>query len=592
MENLVQMWRERVAKEPDRTAYLIKEEGAWKPVTWSEADDKVKTVAAGLLALGCSPGDRVSILGETRIEWAVCDLAALHAGCASIGVYQTLSGEQCEYILKDCGAKAIFVDNEDHAEKLRPHLGSLPGLEWVITWDDSEPFENSMGFSEFLEKGREKLSGSPDMFNNAGEKVSPDDLAIVVYTSGTTGPPKGACLSHKNIVSELESIPIGKEIVGDVMMFFLPLSHVGERVAGHYNRIYHGVSAAFVDDITRILDDIAEVRPTFFGSVPRIFEKAYAKILTEVEASSPIKKKLFRWSEKVGREASREIRQGRELPAGLKLKYALADRVVFKKVRNIFGGRTSYFLSSAAPIAFEILEFFHACGMLILEAYGQTEMSCFCTMNYPWDYRLGSVGKAMPGIELKLADDGELFVRGDIVFQGYMNQPELTAETLDADGWLHTGDLARVDEDGFVYITGRKKEIIITSGGKNVTPSNIENALKDHPLIEQALVHGDRRKYLTLLVALEPERLKEWAARAGRAGMGESELIALPELADEVRKIVAGVNERLARYETIKDFRILPRLLEVETGELTPTMKIRRNVVEERYRELLDSMYE
>jgi long-chain acyl-CoA synthetase len=400
-------------------------------------------------------------------------------------------------------------------------------------------------------------------------------------------------LTHRNVMAQLEMLDaMGATDHRDVMMFFLPLAHVGERVPGHYSRIYRGVSAAFVEDFNRILDDMQEIRPTVFGSVPRIFEKAYARVRSEADQASPLAKRVFLWAERVGRAASRIEQAGRPLPVSLRLRRAVADRLVFRRIRGIFGGRVRYFLSSSAPISLEIIEFFHAAGMLILEAWGQTEVSCFATINFEDDYRLGSVGKALPGIELRISDDGEILVRGPIVFKGYLNQPELTAETLTRDGWIHTGDLGRLDRDGFLWITGRKKEIIITAGGKNVTPANIENLLKDHPLIEQALVHGDRRKYLTALLGLDPEALEAWATEKGIGYKSYETTLDNPALLGAVQSIIDEVNRHFARYETIKRFAILPRLLDVEKGELTPTMKIRRKVIEERFKALLDSLYD
>ncbi len=305
-----------------------------------------------------------------------------------------------------------------------------------------------------------------------------------------------------------------------------------------------------------------------------------------------MKKKAFQWAERIGREAGRLEQAGMPLPLSLRVRRSLADRLVFRRIREIFGGRVRYFLSSSAPISLEIIEFFHAAGMLILEAWGQTEVSCFATINREEDYRLGSVGKALPGTELRIAEDGEILVRGDIVFKGYLNQPELTAETLTDDGWIHTGDLGRLDEDGFLWITGRKKEIIITAGGKNITPANIENLLKDHPLIEQALVHGDRRKYLTALLGLDPENLRAWAEEKGIEYPSYEEILANSALREEIQRIVDEVNRHFARYETIKRFALLPRLLDVEKGELTPTLKIRRRIVEDRFKDLLDSLYD
>jgi long-chain acyl-CoA synthetase len=497
------------------------------------------------------------------------------------------------YILKDSSSRWLFVDEPQQADRLAPFRDSLPALESLLVWRPAEDESNLTSLEQLEERGRVALEGAPGVTLRREEKIRPEDVACLIYTSGTTGPPKGAMLTHRNIMAQLKMLEaMGATDHRDVMMFFLPLAHVGERVPGHYNRIYRGVSAAFVEDFNRILDDMREVRPTVFGSVPRIFEKAYARIRSEAEQASPLSRRIFLWAERIGREASRLQQAGRPLPASLRLKRALADRLVFRKIRAIFGGRVRYFLSSSAPISLEIIEFFHAAQMCILEAWGQTEVSCFATINLEDDYRLGSVGKALPGVELRIAEDGEILVKGPIVFKGYLNQPELTAETITRDGWIHTGDLGRLDPDDFLWITGRKKEIIITAGGKNVTPANIENQLKDHPLIDQALVHGDRRKYLTALLGLDPENLEAWAKEKGIGFRSYQEMLKDPTLREEVQAIVDRVNEHFARYETVKRFAFLPRPLDVEKGELTPTMKLRRRIVEERFKDLLDSLYD
>ncbi len=593
MEKLTDLLRNRARLSPEQTAYLVRKGDRWEPLTWAEVDERVDRIAAGLLHLGLQPGDVVSIFGRTRLEWALCDLAVLRAGGVSVGIYQTLTGEQAAYILEDSATRILFLEDMEQAEKLLPFRDKLPCLERPVIWDPPEEPRDFLTLEELEQEGRALLEAKPGITRRVEEGIRPEDVATMIYTSGTTGPPKGAILTHKNIMSEMEMLEVmGEMDASDIMMFFLPLAHVGERIPGHYRRVLKGVPAAFVEDFNRILDDMREIRPTIFGSVPRIFEKAYARILSEPEEASPLARMIFDWALKVGKKASRLEQAGRPIPPLLRLQRAVADRLLFRRIREVFGGRVRFFLSSAAPISVEILEFFHAAGMLILEGYGQTEVSCFCTMNRPDDYRLGSVGKALPGVELKIAEDGEILVRGPIVFQGYRNQPQLTAETLTEDGWIHTGDLGRLDEDGFLWITGRKKDIIITAGGKNVTPANIENALKDHPLIEQALVHGDRRKYLTALIGLEPGRLEAWAAEQGLGGLSYEELTRHPAVEAEVRKIVEEVNRGLARFETVKRFAILPRLLEMDKEELTPTLKVRRKIVEQHFMDLLDSLYE
>jgi long-chain acyl-CoA synthetase len=593
MKTLNQMIMQRFQESPEKTAFLVKTDAQWRPVSWQTVDQKVEAIAAGLISLGLQYGDAVSILGNTRLEWTLSDLGILRAGGTSVGIYQTLSGDQSAYILKDSASKILIAENHEQVEKLKPHMDALSALEHIIIWDSAAEDAGYLSLSHVIDEGRRALESNPDMVAQAEAHIRPEDTAIIIYTSGTTGPPKGACLTHANIMAQLDAINIiDDDVIGDKMMFFLPLSHVGERIPGQFMRIKKGITAAYVKDINKILDDIKEIRPTFFGSVPRIFEKAHNKIMTEVAHASPAKRKLFYWAESVGREVGAKKRAKEPVKTLLALKNAVADRLVFRKIRNIFGGRTTHFLSSSAPIAEDILEFFHACGMLVLEGYGQTEVSCFCTLCTPDYYRFGSVGKALPGVELKLSEDDEIMVKGDIVFKGYLNQPELNKNTLRADGWIYTGDIGKIDEDGYLWITGRKKEIIITSGGKNVTPSNIENLIKNDPLVEHVLVHGDRRNFLTALISVEPESLMKWAESVGLGDKSQEELVRTQRLHDRIQTAVDKANQHLARFETIKKFAILPEPLAVETGELTPTMKIRKKIVQEKYMDILDSFYE
>ncbi|MBU2515739.1 long-chain fatty acid--CoA ligase [bacterium] len=593
MEDLSMMVRDRCQKDTEKTAFLFKEKDKWNGVTWGEVDTRVEQIAAGLIETGVHPGDRVAIIGNTRLEWTLCDLAIIRIGAVTVGIYQTLSGEQCKYILSDSAATVLFVEDQTQYYKIEPLLSELPGLKSIIFWDIEDGKGALSSLEDLAIKGKESITLNPNLVEQYESRIKPDDMALIIYTSGTTGPPKGACLSHKNILAELHLIErlIKKEDIGDIMMFFLPLSHVGERVPGQFMRISRGITAAYVKDINKILEDIEEIRPTFFGSVPRIFEKVYAKIQSEVANASASKQKVFTWAEKTGREYSKLVQLNRPIPFFLQLKYKIADKLVFHKIRQIFGGRVRYFLSSSAPIAQEIIEFFHACGMLILEAYGQTEVSCFCTLCTPDAYRFGSVGRVLPETEIKIANDGEILVKGDIVFKGYLNQSELTEKTLTSDGWIYTGDVGKIDEDGYLWITGRKKEIIVTSGGKNVTPSNIEHLLMNHPLVELAMVHGDRRNFLTALISLSPENILIWGENNGYPDLDYSEYTRLEAVIAEVQKIVDQANSKLARFETIKKFAILPQSLQVETGELTPTMKIRRKIVEDKYRPLLDAFY-
>jgi len=593
MQTLVEMVKDRCRKDASKTAFLVKKNGQWQPVSWSHVDDQSKKIAAGILSLGIQPGNAVSIFGNTRLEWTLSDLGVMRAGMISVGIYQTLSAEQVAYILNDSESRVLFVENKELLKKVQSQKNELPFLEKIVLWNGDADGDQVIGLADLMAAGEKALSEKADMVEQVENNIAATDTALIIYTSGTTGPPKGACLTHRNILAELESTSVfPDEILGDTMMFFLPLCHVGERVAGQFMRISRGITAAYVEDINHILDDIKEIRPTFFGSVPRIFEKAYAKVQSEVANASFLKKALFQWAVKTGKTVSRFHQRKEAIPPGLKIKKEIADRLVLGKIRNIFGGRVNYFLSSAAPISVDILEFFHACGMLILEGYGQTEVSCFCTGCTPTDYRFGSVGKALPNVELKIADDGEIMVKGDIVFKGYHNQEELTRKTINPEGWIYTGDIGRIDSDGFLWITGRKKEIIVTSGGKNVTPSNIESRIMNHPLVEHAMVHGDRRNYLTALISLSHENLKVWAEKNGYHSHDIQALIGLEPVRAEVQSAIDEANKALAKFETIKKYVIVPNPFQVETGELTPTMKVRRKEVEKKYIHLLDALYQ
>ena len=593
MQTLIEMLKDRCIKDGTKTAFLVKRNGNWNPVSWTHVDDRSRKIAAGILSLGIAPGQAVSILGNTRLEWTLSDLGVMRAGMISVGIYHTLADEQVSYILNDSGSRLLFVENLELYQKIQPLMDQLPSLEKVILWDGVVEDDRVLRFGDLIDQGEKALKDNPDLVEAVETAVSPEDTALIIYTSGTTGPPKGACLSHKNILAELSATRvISDDVLGDIMMFFLPLSHVGERVAGQFMRISRGITAAYVDDIKQILDDIKEIRPTFFGSVPRIFEKAYAKVQSEIETASALKRALFQWAIHTGKQVSSYKQRKEDIPIGLLIKNRIADRLVFSKIRDVFGGRVYTFLSSAAPISVEILKFFHACGMLILEGYGQTEISCFCTVCTPDDYRFGSVGKALPGISVQIAGDGEIMVKGDIVFTGYHHQEELTRKTIDSDGWIYTGDLGRIDSDGFLWITGRKKEIIVTSGGKNVTPSNIEGRIMNHPLIEYAMVHGDRRNYLTALISLSQENLVTWAEKKGLSTDDFQQLTQSEPVRAEVRSAIDTANQSLAKFETIKKYVIVPRPFQVETGELTPTMKVRRKEVEEKYKPLLDELYQ
>jgi long-chain acyl-CoA synthetase len=591
---LNEMFLRRVEASASRRAYLFHRGGRWVDVTWAEMGREVDEVANGLLSLGFAKSEAASIIGETRPEWGICDLAILAAGGRSVGIYQTSTAKQCEHILVDSGSRFVFVENLEQLEKILEIRGNCPALQKAILWEGTPPQNGGfvLSYEALRQMGRELARTNPTALDERRRSVVPSDEALLIYTSGTTGMPKGAILTHKNLCTVIKIIhrmaPLTED---DITVCFLPLAHGAERVVGFYNRISLGVQAAFARSIPLLLEDIRMVRPTIFGSVPRIFEKAYSRIQTEVQKAPPLRRRLALWAFGVGREVSRLRRQGvQRLPPLLEVQHRLADRLVLSKIRELFGGRCKYFITGAAPISLEILEFFDGCGMKVLEAYGLTESTVIATANRHDDYRLGTVGKALPGVQIKIAPDGEILIKGDTVFKGYHNLPEETREAIDKEGWLHTGDIGDFDKDGFLRITDRKKNLIITAGGKNIAPANIENLIKGDPLVGHVVAIGDRRPYVVALISLDPEATRKLASDHGLP----SDLRAIanhPVVRERLQRTVDAANRELARFEQVKRFAVLPGELTQEAGELTPTLKVKRKVVEEKYKALIDAMY-
>jgi long-chain acyl-CoA synthetase len=611
------MFLKRVERDGDRPAFYFKEGGEWQPVGWNTFSERSGAIASYLLGLGLQIQDKVCIVGSTGPAWCYCDVGGLLAGAVTLGAYPTLTPKQLGYILDHADTKVAFVEGIEEVNKILARRDELTKLEKVIVWDTTG-VESLMEAHEWLVPFEQVLQTPVDRptIEARVAAVDPKSTAIIVYTSGTTGPPKGAMISHDNILTVMrdqdEAFSINE---GDVGLSFLPMAHVAERVLAFYGRINTGMSTYFASSIAKVLEEVVEVKPTIFGSVPRIFEKAYAKIMSTVEQAPPTRRRIFRWAERVGREAVQHWQAGKPIPFGLKLKYGLADRLVFSKLRAVFGGRVRYFITGAAPIAPEILEFFWAAGFPIFEMYGMTESTVITHANVPGHVKLGSVGHPLSIVEDRIADDGEILVRSKVVFQGYYKNPEATAEAV-IDGWLHTGDIGRKDEDGCVHILDRKKHIIITAGGKNLTPANIENEIKaSDPMISQAHAHGDRRKYLVALITVGAPEAVEWARQQKSIGdaaadkhirdltenpFGRSvELQALleqvsrdPEVEQRIVASVKRANEGLSRVETIKRIRILDREFSVEEDELTPTLKLKRKNIEAKFSETFDQLYD
>jgi long-chain acyl-CoA synthetase len=565
-------------------AIMFKDEGGrWVSRSYTEVGEIVRALSLGLIELGIERGDKVAILGNTRPEWTYFDFAALTAGATVVPIYQTNSAEECQYVLENSDARAVIVEDEEQLEKIRAIRNQCPKLEHVVRMTGTGGGATSMDELTKMGAGR----GEAD-WRERYESVGPDDICTFIYTSGTTGPPKGCVISHGNYRAMLDMV-VERNVLGggdDLTYLFLPLAHSFALLI-QFGSFELGATLAYWErDPLRIVPNLAEVKPTYFPSVPRIFEKIYTAATAGAEQAGGLKQTLFDWSISVGKRYREAERKG---GAGvlLKLQHSIADRLVLSKIRNIFGGNLRVAVSGAAPINPDILRFFDAAGVLVLEGWGMTETSTAATIATPDDFKFGTIGKPFPGVEIKIADDGEILVKGPNVFQGYYKNDEATRETI-VDDWLHTGDIGEFDSDGYLTITGRKKDIIITAGGKNITPANLEAEIKQHPLVSQCVVIGDRRPYLVALVTLDPEEAAKYAKEKGLA------VDALPA-DDAVRASIQAhldqINEKFARVEQVKKFHVLGQDLSQEGGELTPTMKVKRNVVAEKYADDVEALY-
>ncbi|MEZ5075367.1 MAG: long-chain fatty acid--CoA ligase [Solirubrobacterales bacterium] len=559
--------------------------GEWTSVSFREIAAIVERLALGLIDLGIEPGDKVSILANTRPEWTYCDFAALSVGATVVPIYQTNSPEECQYVLENSDARLVIVEDAEQLAKVRAVRDRLPKLEQVVI------MEGSAGDAIDLDELRRRGDGHDRSEWEARYRaVTPNDTCTFIYTSGTTGPPKGCVISHGNYRAMLDMIHAVAVVEPDeVTYLFLPLAHSFALLLQLGSFDVGATLAYWERDPLKIIPNLSEVRPTYFPSVPRIFEKIYTAATSAADKGGGLKKRVFWWAIGVGARMRAAERSGRGPGFLLARQYAIADRQVLAKIRGLFGGRVRQCVSGAAPINTEILRFFDAAGVLVLEGYGMTETSTAATISTPDAFKFGTVGRPFPGCEVKIADDGEVLIKGPNIFQGYYKNEEATSETI-VDGWLHTGDIGEIDGDGFLSITGRKKDIIITAGGKNITPVNIEAAIKQHPLVSQCVVIGDRRPYLVALVTLDPETAAAYAAENDLAA-DPAELAADPDIHASIMAHVERVNDRFARVEQVKRIEILPHDLSQETGELTPTMKVKRNVVAEKYAERIEGLY-
>ncbi|HKA63919.1 MAG TPA: long-chain fatty acid--CoA ligase [Methylomirabilota bacterium] len=590
---LASMFWNRVERDGDRPAQQSKEAGAWKTRTWREVGEIVRDLATGLLALGRKKEDAVGILSASRAEWVQADFAAFSAGCRTIPIYPTYPPDLIQYIVNDAGVKTLFVEDAGQLAKVLEMQGKMDGLEQIVVIHgyQGEPSSHIMTWDGLRRLGRDNVERLKSDLAGRVAEVRPEDIATIVYTSGTTGPPKGVVQTHGNHMATLDS---ASKMAGiqdrDTHLLFLPLAHSFARLESFIG-VHRGLTTAFAENIDKLRDNLPEVKPHFICSVPRVFEKVYAGVIAKAETGSPVKRKIFHWAVGVGREASKLQQARRPVPPGLAFKHRLAHKLVFSKLHEALGGRLRFAVSGGAPLSKEIAEFFHAAGILILEGYGLTETCPSLTFNRLDNFRFGSVGQAQPGIEIKIAPDGEILGRGANIAKGYFKKPEATAEVFLPDGWFATGDIGRVDGDGFLYITDRKKDLIVTAGGMNIAPQNIENLLKGDPFISQAMVHGDKRPYPVALITLNPEELTKFAKTEGILDTEPASLARNPKVMERVNRIVEERNDELQSYAKIKKFSILPADFTVENGLLTPTLKVKRKVITEKYRETLDSLY-
>lgn len=578
----------------ERPALMYKDDGRYVGIPYREVKERVELFANGLASLGVRKGDRVAIISENRPEWAISDLAIVSLGAVDVPVYPTMTARQNEFIFNDAGVKLAIVSNQFQLNKVMRIIDEVKSLEKVVVMSEKGiALEGpTLAFSAVLEMGRTYRAENPGHMAAATATVKPDDLLTLIYTSGTTGNPKGVMLTHANLASNIiasaQVIDFG---ASDTLLSFLPLSHSFERMAGYYTAFACGATIAYAESVETVRDNMLEVKPTIVTTVPRLFERIYSRVIKQVDSGSPVKKRIFRWAIAVGKRHARARRHGRVNPL-LSAQHAIADKLVYSKLRERTGGRMKFFVSGGAALASEFGEFFEAVGLKIIEGYGLTETSPVISCNRLDNYKWGAVGMPIPGVEVRIAGDGEILSRGPNTMKGYWNNPQATAEVIDKDGWLHTGDIGHLDAEGFIHITDRKKHLFVSSGGKNIAPQPIENLFLSSKYIEQFMLIGDRRMYLTALIVPDFDALKEYADSNNLPYKDQVELARHPKVNSLIETEINHIQRDLANFERVRRFTLLDRQFTIEDGELTPTQKVRRKAIEERYRSIIDGMYE
>lgn len=579
---------ERTAtSRPDAPALRTKRHGTWEALTWRDYHHQCRRGARALIALGVEHGDHTAILGYNCVEWFIAEIATIAAGAIPTGIYTTNTAEQCQYIAAHCDARVVFVENEEQLAKFRAVRAQLPELRAIVQMHGEPDADEALSWERFLALGDTIADVRLDERAAAQDL---DDVCLLIYTSGTTGVPKAVMLTHRNVSWQVEQVGALVGVgTGDDMLSYLPLSHVAEQLFALQSNVMLGTCVWFAESIELLGEALREVRPHHFLAVPRVWEKIQSKMEAAGASSPPLRRRIAAWARRVGAAGGEALQRGAPMP----LFYGFANRLVFSKVRTALGlDRARTLVTGAAPISRRTVEFFLSLGMPICEVYGMSETTAATTVSTPTQFRVARAGRVMPGVEMRIADDGEICVRGPHVFKGYYKDANATRETLDADGWLHTGDIGDLDADGYLAITDRKKELIITSGGENIAPQLVEGELKSIPVVNQAVVIGDRRRYLSVLLTLDAERLPDVASDVGSPARNPEEASRCARFAAYLQREIEKVNQRLARVQTVKKFAVLPGELSIDGGELTPTLKLKRKRIAEKYAAEIDAMYE
>ena len=591
-QSMTHMLFNSIEKFPDKDALRFRRAGKLRQYTYREFGEMIQALTHGLAAMGLKAGDKIAILSNNRPEWTIADFAGLSLRCVVVPIYQTLPPNQIAYILKDSETRAIFVEDETQYEKIVQIRKKAPRLKFVFSFQEISGADGQVhSFDELIAMGKEHQGRHLNFFQESIDKIEPKEICSMVYTSGTTGDPKGVMLHHHGFITDIINADAVLNIVADdVFLSFLPLSHLYERVAGHWTPMYKGATIHYSQSIDTVIDDIAEAKPSVIVSVPRLYEKISARVLEQVEHGSAIKQKIFYWALEVGRKYHDQKIEG-NISFKTKQQHKLANKLVFQKIKNKMGGNLRFPIAGGAPLAVETLKFFEALDMQIIEGYGMTETHLIITLTPAGKSRYGSCGKPINEVQVKIASDSEVLIKGPTVMAGYYKKPELTKETIDKDGWLHTGDIGHLDDDNYLYLTDRKKNILITSGGKNIASAPIENALKASKYIDEICLIGNNRKFISALIIPNYENLKKWAQKHNLDVSDNRKLVDHAEVKNFVWQEVERLQTDFARFEQVKKIALLPEPLTIDKGELTPSLKVKRNVVEQNYQELIDKIY-